>query len=313
MLLLGAARLFPSAALTVNTNSLPYVDVSGVRLRYVDEGSGPPLLLVHGLGASHTDWQKQIEFYSRVFRVIAPDLRGHGGTEGEGPYNVERMATDLSLLLEQLKVGSFFLIGHSMGGAVALQLALFKPERVKKLILADTLPSFVPNTASKRMMLWTRMLLMRLFGPEFLAERTARKMFPNPGQEALRELVQKSQTPKQVYLALLGSLSRWSVDDRLAWLTMPTFVVAGEYDYFPPQEAQAFAERLPDGRCLIFEDAHHHLPLEKPEDFNRVTMEFLMPGSHMAANKGDAALNWLRIDTAAQKKIDVQALLKKPL
>ncbi len=296
----------------MDADSLPYADLNGARLRYLDRGNGPCLLLVHGLGASHTDWQKQFDFFARVFRVIVPDLRGHGDSESEGPYNVDRLATDLAQLMDVLKIGAFFVIGHSMGGAVAMQLALYKPERVMKLVLADTLPSFVPNTLRKRLMLWTRLATMRLLGPEAIAKRMAQQMFPNPEQEALRELLllRTNRTPKKVYLTLLKSLSKWTVADRLSWLTMPVFVVVGELDYFLPEEAQAFADTLPDGRCRIIEGAHHHLPLEKPEDFNRITMDFLMPGSHIAAAKGEARLNWLRIDTAAQKKIDVQALLK---
>lgn len=295
-------------------DSLACVDVLDARLRYLDKGSGPPLLLIHGLGASHADWQKQVDFFARVFRVIAPDLRGHGDTEGEGPFTIDRMATDVSQMLDELKIGSLFVMGHSMGGAVAMQLALFKPERVKKLVLADTLPSFVVNTFKKRLMLWSRVLMMRFLGPEALSRRMAKQMFPHPEQEALREQVSltNARTPKAIYLALLDSLSKWSVADRLNWLSMPIFVVAGEFDYFAPTEAQAFADALPDGRCRIFEDARHHLPLEKSEDFNRITMEFLMPGSHLAANKGEPGLNWLRIDPEAQKKIDVQALLKTP-
>lgn len=298
----------------MDAESLPYADLNGARLRYLDKGNGPPLLLILGLGATHADWQKQIDFFARVFRVIAPDLRGHGDSEGEGPFNVDRLATDLSLLMDILKVGPFFVMGHSMGGAVAMQLALFKPERVRKLVLADTLPSFIPNSFRKRWMGWSRFFIMRFMGPEALAKRTAKKLFPKPNQESLRELVimQNNRTPKPVYLALLRSLSRWSVVDRLTWLVMPTFVIAGENDYFPPAEAQIFADSLPDGRCRIIEGARHHLPLEKPDDFNRITMDFLMPGSHIASTKGDASLNWLRIDTATQKKIDVQALLKKP-
>lgn len=298
----------------MDAESLPYADINGARLRYLDKGSGPPLLLIHGLGATHADWQKQIDFFARVFRIIAPDLRGHGDSEGEGPYHVDRLATDLSQLMDMLKVGPFFVIGHSMGGAIAMQLALFKPERVKKLVLADTLPSFIPNSFRKQLMLWTRLCIMQFMGPEALAKRTAKKLFPKRNQESLRELMilQNNRTPKPVYLALLKSLSKWTVADRLTWLTMPTFVVVGENDYFLPDEAQNFAENLPDGRCRIVEGARHHLPLEKPDDFNRITMDFLMPGSHIASTKGEAALNWLRIDTAAQKKIDVQALLRKP-
>lgn len=289
-----------------------YVDLNGVHLRYLEQGNGPVLLMIHGLGATHADWQNQLDFFARVFRVIAPDLRGHGDSEGEGPFNVDRLATDLSQLMDILKVGSFFVMGHSMGGAVAMQLALFKPERVKKLVLADTLPSFVPNSFKKRLRLWTRLFILRFLGPDAMARYSARRLFPQADQAPLRELIirHNNRTPKSVYLALLRALSKWSVTDRLSWLRMPVFVIAGDQDYFLPEEAQTFAENLPDGRCRIFEGARHHLPLERTEDFNRVVMDFLMPGSHLIAAKGEVALNWLRIDTAAQKKIDVQALLK---
>lgn len=298
----------------METVALPYADIHTARIRYLDKGNGPTLLLIHGLGATHADWQKQIDFFARVFRVIAPDLRGHGDSEGEGPYTVDRLATDCSQLLDVLKIGPFFVMGHAMGGAIAMQLALFKPERVKKLVLADTLPSFVPNTFKKRWQLWKRLWTLRFMGPEALAKQTAKQLFPKPEQEPLRELtiLRNNRTPKAAYLSLLSGLARWTVADRLTWLAMPTFVIVGENEQISADEAQAFAESLPDGHCRTLEGARHHLPLEKPEDFNRVTMDFLMPGSHIAATRGDAGLNWLRIDTAAQKKIDVQALLKKP-
>lgn len=295
-------------------DTLPFVELNGARLHYLDKGSGPTLLLIHGLGASHTDWQKQIDFFARVFRVIAPDLRGHGESAAVGPFNVERFALDCSYLLDELKIGTFFLVGHSMGGAVAMQLALFKPDRITKLVLADTLPSFKTDTSRRQLLLWTRLLIMYLLGPEALTRRSAWQMFPKPEQGALRELIiQRSPcTSKSTYLALLKSLSKWSVADRLNWLVMPVFVAAGEHDYFPSEEAQSFADRLPDGHCRIIEGAHHHLPLEIPEDFNRITLQFLMPGSHIGAYKGDAGLNWLRMDPAAQKRIDLEALLKRP-
>lgn len=298
----------------MQADALAVFELNGAHLRYLDKGSGPVLLLIHGLGASHTDWQKQVDFFARVFRVIAPDLRGHGESDAKGPFSVVRFALDCSYLLDELKVGSFFLVGHSMGGAVAMQLALFKPDRVTKLVLADTLPSFMVDTLRKRLLLWTRRLTMHLLGPKVLAQRAAQRMFPKPEQSALREIITQ-RTPlisKATYLALLRSLAKWSVADRLNWLVMPVFVVAGEHDYFPPEEAQAFADRLPDAHCRIIEGAHHHLPLEMPEDFNRITLQFLMPGSQMATAKGDTGLNWLRMDPAAQKRIDLEALLKKP-
>ncbi|MDP3859648.1 MAG: alpha/beta hydrolase [Stagnimonas sp.] len=296
-----------------STSLTQYALVNGARLRYVDQGQGPPLLLIHGLGASHADWDQQIAALSRIFRVIAPDLRGHGDSDAQGPYSVERFATDLFQLVEQLGLGAHALIGHSMGGAVAMQMAILRPERIVKLVLCNTLPSFRPRTLAQKQQLWLRLWVARLLGNARLSRITAKRMFPNPDQQVLREAVaeRNGRTDSAVYLESLRALSRWSVQDKLQWLRMPSLVLASEHDYFPASEAQTFAEALPDGRYRMFEGAHHGLPMERPDEFNRTVLDFLMPGAGTAGGKGETALNWLRVDTQAVPKIDVKDLLKK--
>lgn len=286
--------------------------VNGARLAYVDQGQGPPLLLIHGLGASHGDWEAQIAHFSRIFRVIAPDLRGHGDSDDIGPYSVERFATDLLQLVEQLQLGSHAVVGHSLGGAVAMQMAILRPERIVKLVLSNTLPEFRPRTFKQRQMLWYRLLMVRLIGIPALSRRTAAAMFPRPEQAELRAQValRNGRVPKAVYLSSLRALSGWSVQDKLQWLRMPTLVLASELDYFDPRLAQNFTEALPDGRCRLFQGAHHGLPMEFPEEFNRAVMDFLMPGGALSA-KAESTLSWLRVDTQAMPKIDVRELLKK--
>lgn len=289
--------------------------VNGARIAYIERGQGPALLFVHGLGASKADFDKQVDYFSRIFRVIAPDLRGHGSSDAIAPYSIERFATDMLALMEQLSPGNFAVVGHSMGGAVAMQMALYKPERIYKLVLADTLPSFVPNSFQKRAMVWGRILMMHLFGPKALSKRVAANMFPNKDQEPLRKLVaeRNGNTRKSVYLSLIGTLTKWSVSDKLLWMTMPTLVLAGEHDYFQPSEAEVFAENLPNGKCRIFSASHHHLPLERPDEFNRNVMEFLIPGASVSTLRGDGNLDWLKVDTLAVPKIDVKALMPKSM
>ncbi len=287
--------------------------VNGARIAYIELGQGPALLFVHGLGATKADFDKQVDYFSRIFRVIAVDLRGHGASDAMGPYSIERFATDCLGLMEQLTPNNFALVGHSMGGAVAMQMALYKPEKIYKLVLADTLPSFVPDNFQKWLMVWSRILMMQLFGPKMLSRQVAARMFPNKDQKPLRDLVaeRNGNTRKTVYLSMLGSITRWSVTDKLLWLRMPTLVLAGEHDYFQPSEAEVFAENLPDGRCRIFTSAHHHLPLERPDEFNRNVMEFLVPGASASTLRGDGNLDWLKVDTLAVPKIDVKALMPK--
>lgn len=297
-----------------NAKATRYLAIHGVRLAYVEVGSGPTLLLIHGLGASKSDFDRQLDYFARIFRVIAVDLRGHGESDAAAPYEVERFARDCLALMEQLCLSNFAVVGHSMGGAVAQQMALYKPERISKLVLADTLPSFIPNTWSKRGMVWFRRIMMAVLGPKALSKRVAARMFPLKDQQPLRDLIanRNAHTRREVYSALLKSLPSWSVTDKAVYFTMPVLILAAEFDYFSPMEAEVFAHSLPNARHSIFLGAHHHLPLERPDEFNRAVMEFLVPGASASTLRGEGSLDWLKVDTLATPKIDIAALLPKP-
>src|SRR5207237_10655571 len=109
---------------------MPTPQLGDLRCHYLEEGSGPPLVLLHGLGSSARDWEFQFHVYSRSFRVIAPDLRGFGASERKGPFRIEQFAQDVWALLTQLGIDTFRLVGYSMGGAVALEMATSQPWRI---------------------------------------------------------------------------------------------------------------------------------------------------------------------------------------
>src|SRR5690349_12935710 len=116
------------------------IDVGGVRFRVADEGTGPVILFVHGFPLNHTMWNAQIAEFSKTHRVIAPDLRGFGGTDG-ALYSVsmQQFADDLAELLDALSVrGPVIFCGLSMGGYIAWQFLPRHPSRVSKLIVCDT-------------------------------------------------------------------------------------------------------------------------------------------------------------------------------
>ena len=259
--------------------------VEGARLYFQTAGSGEPLVLLHGLGASTADWEYQVPEFSKHFHVVIPDLRGHGASDRAGEYGVERFAADTWQLLDRLKLPSATLVGHSMGGAVAMQMALDRPGRVPRMVLANTLPSFRTDTAAKRAMLWTRLLLMGLFGPRRLSQIMTRRLYPRPDQATLREKVARrnARNDRNVYLATIRALTRWSVRDRLAELTLPILVLASEHDYFGGEEVEPFVATLPRGTLQRFPGARHGLPLEMPEAFNRAVLEFLGPRTRAPA------------------------------
>ncbi|MBL6751029.1 MAG: alpha/beta hydrolase [Nevskia sp.] len=266
---------------------MPFAAVNGTRLFYADDGAGTPLLLVHGIGTDHEDWEDQVPVFARRYRVIAPDLRGYGRSDRGGEFSPQAFAADLWALLDGLGIGRFLLVGHSMGGAVALQMAVDQPERVLALVAADTLPSFVIDTPAKRLLFAFRYVMMSLFGPRRLARAVANKLFPEPGQAALRERSCRrgAAIDRHVYLKNLRQLVGWSVQRRLERLRMPVLVIAAEHDYFPVGDAEAFTAALPDGRLSVFAGRHHALPLEAPRRFNATVLRFFAAA---ASGRGDA-------------------------
>ena len=256
---------------------MAYADLSGVRLHYEEAGEGPPLVLLHGIGASRRDWDFNVPAFARAYRVITPDLRGFGLSEKSGNYGVATFASDVWELLERLGIDRFDLIGHSMGGAVALQMAADQPQRIARLVAADTLPSFQANTFGKRILFAYRYLMMGVFGPQRLAGAVAAKLFPLPEQQALRERATAGglANDRTVYLETLNQLLGWNVLQQLHKLVMPVLVLAAEHDYFPVADAEAFVEALPQGQLKVFAGMHHAVPLEAPDEFNTAVLSFL--------------------------------------
>jgi pimeloyl-ACP methyl ester carboxylesterase len=265
---------------------MPTAQLGDLRCHYLEEGSGPPLVLLHGLGSSARDWEFQFHVYSRTFRVIAPDLRGFGATQRKGPFCIEQFATDLWALLARLGIDRFRLVGYSMGGAVALQMAVSQPWRVERLVISNSVPSFRPTTPGHWYMFAYRFFLMALLGPKVLARRSCAQMFPKPEHAEMRRLnaQRAGRNSRWVYLRALWGLARWSVVDDLNKLGMPTMVVAADHDYFSRDEIVRFAHVLPRGRMQIVRDSHHGLPQECSAEFNKLTLKFLLRGCEAAAS-----------------------------
>lgn len=256
---------------------MPHVEVDGSKLYYEESGQGPALVLLHGLGSSAEDWEYQIPEFSRHYRVIAMDLRGfHRSSRGTGAMSIARFAADVRNLLDQLDVDRFYLIGYSMGGAIALQLALDHPGAVIKMVISNSVPSFRPRTLKQHFEVFYRQIVMTLLGPVRLSRIGAQRMYPGEHQAELREKsAERGARNGPSYLQSLRALTRWSVLDRLHELRMSVLVLAAEYDYFTREDMLQFAHALPKGRFHLFPGTHHGLPLESPNAFNAVVRKFL--------------------------------------
>jgi 3-oxoadipate enol-lactonase len=255
------------------------VRVGDVELHCEIAGSGEPLLFIHGLGSCAEDWQSQIEYFRDRYRTIACDLRGHGrSSKPRGPYSIEVFARDLASLLRELEIGPTHVVGISLGGMVAFELAVDSPERVRSLVIVNSGPAVPAETFKQRLPLHVRLLYARVLGLRGMAEMIAKRLFPKQEQVALQRafIARLAANDSHCYLASLRAIfAGWSVADRLPDIRCPVLVLASDHDYTPVALKQAYAARLPNAKVVVVPDSRHALPMEKPREFNAAVATFL--------------------------------------
>lgn len=255
--------------------------INGIDLAYIDEGQGIPLLLVHGYPLSNAMWEPQVEALSKEFRVIAPDLRGHGETEAPaGPYTMELMADDLKGLLDHLNIDQAVIGGFSMGGYITFAFYRKYRERVRGLILADTRPQ--PDTPEARQGRTNSAELARREGAGAIADQMLPRLL---SQDALQSKPQLAQKVRQIMASnsvngivgdLMALAERPDSVPLLPEIHCPTLIIVGEQDALTPvADSHLMAERIPNARLEILPKAGHLSNLEQPELFNQAVGSFL--------------------------------------
>jgi len=256
--------------------------VNGIRLAYVDEGSGPPVVLVHGFPLDHAMWDAQVDVLKGQCRVIVPDLRGFGQSDvTEGAVTMEQFADDVAGLLDALGVREpVVLAGLSMGGYVAFQFFRRHRGRLRALVLCDTrAPADTPQAASARRETAEKVLRE---GPGSLVENMPAKLFAPATlrdrpevAESLRRVI-ASTDPRGIAAASLGMAQRPDVTAMLPEIDCPTLVVVGREDAIsPPEEMRQIAAAIPGARLVEVPEAGHMSPMENPAAVNAALREFL--------------------------------------
>ena len=198
--------------------------LNGIELAFESEGSGPPVPLLHGLGADRRSWSLQRAALVDRRRVITVDLRGHGeSSRPSSGYGIPQLAADVAALIEALALPPTDVVGLSLGGMVAFQLAVDRPELVRSLVIINSAPSVVPQNLREAVQLVTRLLLTWLVGPAGLARPIARRVFPEAEQEPLRRELeaQIAAQPRRSYRLLTRAILGWSVEARLQRISLP--------------------------------------------------------------------------------------------
>lgn len=249
------------------------------RLWFAERGSGPPLLLIHGLMVTGEMFDGVLEHLAARHRVLVPDLRGHGRSRAlPPPYTVAQLAADLSHLLDDLGLGSTAVLGYSQGGAIAQQLALEDPTRCSRLVLACT---YAFNMASLREKVegHAAPLLIRALG----MERFSKLVFSfgldglsHQHTSLLASLV--AQQDRDLMLTAWKEAMRFDSRRRLGELRCPTLVLAGSTDTaVPMHHAQRLHEGIAGSRLVVVDGAGHGLIWTHVHEFSRVVDEFLGP------------------------------------
>jgi 3-oxoadipate enol-lactonase len=258
---------------------MPSINLGTTEIYYEIHGQGDPLLLIHGLGSSSQDWEMQLPQFSSHFQVINIDLRGHGRSgKPRGPYSIPLFAEDTSQLIRALELSSAHILGISLGGMVAFQLALDCPDLVRSLVIVNSVPELIAHNFKDRTDYWKRLLIVRLFGLEKMGQVLAERFFIEPEQEGIREIFVRrwAANHKPSYLASLKAAFGWSVLGRLGEIQAPTLVIGAEGDYFSNAEKEQYTRLMPNAELIIVEDSRHALPAEKPFVFNKIVEEFLI-------------------------------------
>jgi pimeloyl-ACP methyl ester carboxylesterase len=256
------------------------------------------VVLVQGVGVAGSGWMPQVNALRPEFQCLTFDNRGMGASQPNGaPITVRQMAEDAFRLMDELGWTSAHVVGHSLGGPVALEMALLRPERVRSLSLLCTLARGRDATGLTWKMLWLG--LRSRIGP-----RRARRhaflqivMPPDALAKADRDALAAEMAPlfghdladqPPVAMKQLAALRAYDATDRLGRITgIPTLVMSAVHDPIaPPRHGRALAEAIPGARYVEFADASHGLPIQHAVRVNELLLEHLR-----AAEAGRAAVH----------------------
>jgi pimeloyl-ACP methyl ester carboxylesterase len=239
-------------------------------LHYRVGGRGECVLLIHGLGSSGADWELQARALQQQFRVIAPDLPGSGNsTPLQGDCSIARFAATLWTLLDHLRVTRVNVVGFSLGGAVALEMALQRPDSVPRLALINSLATYRIDHWCKWLEARVPPVLVGMFGMRRMAGMIARRLFPRRWQRPLRQRATAvlSSVRAGCYAAMALALEAWSSIDRLHHLKSRALVIAAEHDYTPLAEKYALAAAL-RADIVVVRGSRHGTPFDSTEATN---------------------------------------------
>jgi pimeloyl-ACP methyl ester carboxylesterase len=279
---------------------MPIAHSNGIEIYYEEQGSGDPLLLIMGLAADSVAWMFQRDAFAAHYRTVVFDNRGVGrSSKPDGPYAIAQMADDAAGLLDALDIGRARVVGISMGGMIAQELALRHPQRVGGLVLGCTYArpdTGVTSTFDESLaffggskgargeiqidlsqldpMAFIQRLLPLTFTPQFMMTELPKLM------QVFSGALQYGFDLRAI-MAQVAATQAHDTTDRLGRITAPTLVITGDGDLLiPPANSDLLAARIPGARLTKVPGGSHAFNFETPEVFNAAVLEFLATCRH---------------------------------
>lgn len=255
------------------------VRVNGIWIHYRIEGSGPWVALSHSLTCNLSMWDDLADALARDFSVLRYDTRGHGGSSApEGAYSFIQLTADLICLLDELEIERTHFAGLSMGGMIGQHFALAAPQRLDKLVIANSTSRIPPEAGP----LWDeRIAIVQAHGCAGVVEGTLARWFTPGFRAAQPDAVERiaeqiRNTPTAGYVGCAKAIRALDITTQIGAIVAPTLVIAGADDPgTPPAMSEVIASAIPGARLEIIPSASHLSCIEQPEIFNRLVADFL--------------------------------------
>jgi proline-specific peptidase len=253
--------------------------------RYEEQGTGEPLILIHGVGLDHAMWGQQVNELSKHYRVIVYDMLGHGGSSHPpGPYSLSQFVEQLAMLMSELNIDNSHIVGFSMGGMVAQAFALTHKEKMKTLTIMNAVAN---RTEVQREAILSRVEEVEKIGPQATIDPAIQRWF-NPNflntQDKIINLIRKRlQTNNPA--SYLASYTLFATADQELWhlldqIDVPTLIITGEHDIgSSPAMAKQMHEKIPESKLLIVPNMRHMLPVERADIVNETIHSFIEKSS----------------------------------
>jgi len=259
---------------------MPFIENRGAKIYWDEQGQGPPILLIMGLGYPSDMWHRTRPHLAVQYRTVALDNRGCGRSDvPPGPYSIALMAADAAAVLDAAGVQSAHVFGVSMGGMIAQEFALQYPQRVRCLILGCTSPG------GRHAILATPDVLMALMARPTMTAEQAREVF-TPILYDSSTLIERIDQDMNIlkdwfptaegFTAQLQGIMAWEAYSRLPQITVPTLVLHGDSDrLIPPGNGEIVASRIPGARLVKIPRAGHIFGTDQPDTSNQAISEFI--------------------------------------